>query len=115
MGAARAALGEEAFARAWAAGRALSLEQAAGEAATLADNLAAGPPARSAPSRPAALSEREAAVLRLLGEGLSDKQIAARLAVSEHTARYHVTSIRNKLGADTRAQAVALAAQRGLL
>jgi two-component system, NarL family, nitrate/nitrite response regulator NarL len=54
-------------------------------------------------------------VLRLLAEGLSDKQIAARIFISEHTARYHVTAIRNKLGADTRAQAVALAARRGLL
>ncbi len=68
-----------------------------------------------APAPPAGLSEREAEVLRLLAEGLSDKQIAARLAIAESTARYHVTSIRNKLGADTRAQAVALAAQRGLL
>ena len=115
VGTARAALGEAAFAQSWVAGRALSLEQAVAEAATLADELAAPPPARSAPSQPTGLSEREAEVLQLLAAGLSDKQIAARLAVSEHTARYHVTAIRNKLGADTRAQAVALAAQRGLL
>ena len=115
MGAARAVLGEEAFLQAWASGRALSLAQAAAEATTLVDSLAARPPVRPAPPQPAGLSEREAEVLRLLAEGLSDRQIAARLAVSEHTARYHATSIRNKLGADTRAQAVALAAQRGLL
>ena len=61
------------------------------------------------------LSEREREVLRLVAEGLSNKEIGRRLAISERTARFHVTSILNKLGASTRAQAVALATQRGLL
>ena len=108
---ARTDLGEEAFAAAWAAGRALPVEQAVVEGTA----LAAGPAATAAPVPPAGLSEREAEVLRLLAAGLSDRQIAARHFITEHTARYHVTTLRNKLGADTCAQAVALAARRGLL
>jgi DNA-binding NarL/FixJ family response regulator len=62
-----------------------------------------------------ALSEREREVLHLVAEGLPTKQIAANLTISERTVKFHVTSIFRKLGADNRAQAVALAAQRGLL
>jgi DNA-binding NarL/FixJ family response regulator len=61
------------------------------------------------------LSERERAVLRLVAAGLSNKQIARSLSISERTVKFHVTSILHKLGADNRAQAVALATQRGLL
>jgi DNA-binding NarL/FixJ family response regulator len=61
------------------------------------------------------LSEREREVLRLVADGLPTKQIAASLAISERTVKFHVNSIFHKLGADNRAQAVALAAQRGLL
>jgi DNA-binding NarL/FixJ family response regulator len=62
-----------------------------------------------------ALSEREREVLRLVAEGLPTKQIAGNLSISERTVKFHVNSIFRKLGADNRAQAVALAAQRGLL
>jgi DNA-binding NarL/FixJ family response regulator len=61
------------------------------------------------------LSRREREVLRLIAEGQSNKQIAAKLRITERTAKFHVTSILNKLGADNRAQAVALAAERHLL
>ncbi len=61
------------------------------------------------------LSEREREVLRLVADGLPTKQIAASLSISERTVKFHVNSIFHKLGADNRAQAVALAAQRGLL
>jgi DNA-binding NarL/FixJ family response regulator len=61
------------------------------------------------------LSEREREVLRLVAEGLPTKQIALSLSISERTVKFHVNSIFHKLGADNRAQAVALAAQRGLL
>jgi DNA-binding NarL/FixJ family response regulator len=61
------------------------------------------------------LSERELEVLRLVAEGLPTKQIARNLSISERTVKFHVNSIFHKLGADNRAQAVALAAQRGLL
>ena len=54
-------------------------------------------------------------VLRLVADGLSSKAIARRLEITERTVKFHVGSILNKLGADTRAQAVAEAARRGLL
>jgi DNA-binding NarL/FixJ family response regulator len=62
-----------------------------------------------------ALSERERQVLRLVADGLSNKQIARELVLSERTVKFHVASLFRKLGADNRAQAVALAVQRGLL
>ena len=61
------------------------------------------------------LSSRELAVLRLVAAGQSNPQIAESLGISERTVKFHVTAIFNKLGADNRAQAVALAGRRGLL
>jgi len=61
------------------------------------------------------LSARERGVLRLVAAGLSNRQIAEALSISERTVKFHVTAIFNKLGAENRAQAVALAAERGLL
>jgi DNA-binding NarL/FixJ family response regulator len=61
------------------------------------------------------LSPRELAVLRLVAAGQSNQQIAGALRISERTVKFHVTAIFNKLGADNRAQAVALASRRGLL
>ena len=61
------------------------------------------------------LTSRELEVLQLLAEGLPNKLIAARLHVSEHTAKFHVASIMTKLGAGSRTEAVTLAARRGLL
>src|SRR5262245_33895770 len=61
------------------------------------------------------LSPRELAVLRLVAAGQSNHQIAESLAITERTVKFHVTAIFNKLGAENRAQAVALAGRRGLL
>jgi len=61
------------------------------------------------------LSARERGVLRLVAAGQSNRQIAAALSISERTVKFHVTGIFNKLGADNRAQAVAVASERGLL
>jgi DNA-binding NarL/FixJ family response regulator len=61
------------------------------------------------------LSPRERGVLRLVAAGLSNRQIAEALSISERTVKFHVTALFNKLGADNRAQAVAIAAERGLL
>jgi NarL family two-component system response regulator YdfI len=60
-----------------------------------------------------ALTAREREVLQLLAEGLSNRQIAARLFISPHTAKFHVASILAKLGASSRTEAVALGARRG--
>ncbi len=61
------------------------------------------------------LTTREREVLRLVAEGLPGKQIARALGISERTVKFHTAALLRKLGADNRAQAVAVAAQRGLL
>ena len=54
-------------------------------------------------------------MLRLVLEGLSNREIAGRLFISERTVRYHLSSAFGKLGAANRTQAVRLAEQQGLL
>jgi len=61
------------------------------------------------------LSARELDVLDLMTEGLSNKLIAHRLSISEHTVKTHVASIFAKLGAASRTEAVSLAIRRGLI
>jgi DNA-binding NarL/FixJ family response regulator len=61
------------------------------------------------------LTPREHEVLALMAEGLSNKWIASRLGISEHTVKFHVNSILDKLEADTRTDAVVRAARQGLL
>jgi NarL family two-component system response regulator YdfI len=61
------------------------------------------------------LSDREAEVLDLIAEGLSNKIIAYRLGISEHTVKTHVTAILAKLGATSRTEAVSQAIRRGLV
>jgi DNA-binding NarL/FixJ family response regulator len=65
--------------------------------------------------RTSLLSAREHGVLRLVAAGQSNRQIARTLSISERTVKFHVTAVFNKLGAENRAQAVAIAAERGLL
>jgi len=68
------------------------------------------------PSREAiSLTVRELEVLRLVADGLPNKQIAHTLSIAERTVKFHITSIFQKLPAENRAQAVAVALQRGLL
>lgn len=61
------------------------------------------------------LTSREHEVLDLLGQGLSNKQIARRLAISEHTVKFHVSALYAKLGATSRTDAVSRGARRGLI
>jgi two-component system, NarL family, response regulator YdfI len=61
------------------------------------------------------LTTREREVLQMLTQGRGNKQIAARLNISEHTVKFHVASILGKLGASTRTEAVSLALRRGLI
>ena len=61
------------------------------------------------------LTRREVEVLGMLAEGLANKNIAARLGISEHTVKTHVASILTKLDAFSRAEAVAIGARQGLI
>jgi two-component system, NarL family, response regulator YdfI len=61
------------------------------------------------------LTPREREVLRLLASGLGNKEIAAKLKISEHTAKFHVASILGKLGAASRAEAVSIGMRNGLI
>jgi NarL family two-component system response regulator YdfI len=61
------------------------------------------------------ITPRETEVLRMLAEGLVNKDIASRLRISEHTVKFHISSILEKLGASTRTEAVTLGIRRGLI
>jgi len=62
-----------------------------------------------------ALTPREIEVLGMLAEGLGNKTIARRLGISEHTVKFHVSSILTKLKASSRTEAVTLGARQGLI
>jgi DNA-binding NarL/FixJ family response regulator len=81
------------------------------------------PPSRSA-ARPATrgstpeldrLTDREREVLALVSEGLPNKAIAARLGISEHTVKFHLSSIFSKLGVASRTEAVRRGVRAGLI
>ncbi|MGE0541834.1 MAG: LuxR C-terminal-related transcriptional regulator [Dehalococcoidia bacterium] len=103
-----------------ASGRRLSFSQTAALTQQVLAGLAGAPlgsqESVAAVEHPTSmLSPRDHEVLRLIAAGLSNKDIAARLVVAERTVKYHVTTVFNKLGVGTRAQAVAVAVERGFL
>ena len=61
------------------------------------------------------LTAREIEVLRLLAEGAANKEIAYRLGISDHTAKFHISSILAKVGAASRTEAVTLGIRMGLI
>ena len=61
------------------------------------------------------LTDRELQVLDLLADGYANKQISVELGISEHTVKFHVSSIYTKLNVSNRAEAVRLGIQRGLI
>ncbi|WP_433331265.1 LuxR C-terminal-related transcriptional regulator [Spirillospora sp. CA-294931] len=75
----------------------------------------AGTPARAEVPRPVRLTAREQETLNLLAEGLSNKQIARRLSISDHGAKRLVTSVLLKLGAPNRTTAVVTAIGAGMI
>jgi predicted ATPase/DNA-binding CsgD family transcriptional regulator len=123
--AARTQVGEERHGALRGAGRALPpgeiiravVSLVESKTARVRSTTASAPTQPESPARTGRglLSPREEEVLALVAEGLSNKEIARRLIVSESTAKYHVTSLFNKLGANTRAQVVTRAASLGLL
>lgn len=62
-----------------------------------------------------ALTPRELQVLRMMADGSGNKQIAAQLAISDHTAKFHVAQVLAKLRAGSRTEAVAIGMRRGLV
>jgi DNA-binding NarL/FixJ family response regulator len=72
---------------------------------------------RQGPAKPdlEPLTPRELEVLRLVAQGLLNKEIATRLGISERTVKFHVSAILGKLGAGNRTEALAIAAQHGLV
>lgn len=63
----------------------------------------------------APLTSREREILEMMADGAHNRTIAARLGISRHTVKFHVTSILTKLGAESRTEAVTLALRGGLL
>jgi DNA-binding NarL/FixJ family response regulator len=61
------------------------------------------------------LTAREVEVLRWMARGHTNKQLAVQLNISEHTAKFHVSSVLAKLGAQTRTEAVTIGMTRGLV
>ena len=98
--AARAALGATAFDRAAGCGAMLTEDEAVAEA------LEEVPPGRSPDEARTPLTRREREVAELIAQALSNRQIAARLVISQRTAESHVESILNKLGFTSRTQVV---------
>jgi len=81
--------------------------QALNEARDLAESL------EPAPAGPHPFSPREHQVLSLAAQGMTNKEIAYRLGISERTIQFHMNSIFNKSGTDSRTEAVALALRNG--
>ena len=110
MTAARAGIGEDAFANAWAAGRGTPIDDVLHQA------LTEGPVDSSCPaSSRHRLSDREAEVLGLVAEGLTDPEVAQRLYLSPRTVGQHLRNIYRKLGVRSRIAASRAAIERGLI
>ena len=105
-----------------------ALEQLRGEAGrglwpqavrALAEELGAGPSAHKAADRisrqPAGLTDREVEILRLLARGMTRRDVARALVVSEHTVRHHLEHIYTKIGVGTRVAATLFAVEHDLL
>jgi non-specific serine/threonine protein kinase len=111
---ARATLGPERFAAAWAAGAALPLPTAIAEALTESPAIGETHPAPTTPLTGDRLTRRELEVLRLIAAGRSDRAIADALFISRRTASKHVAAILAKLGVASRAEAAVRAVRDGL-
>ena len=118
VAAARASLGEQAFATAWDAGLALPLEAALAEASAAADSSAVVS-ANSTEARDASavsgLTERELEVLRLVVAGRTDREIAEALFIGRRTAQGHVANIMAKFGVNSRTAAATAAIAAGFV
>ena len=102
----REALGDVAFEEAWTEGAAMSIEDAT-------EYALRGRGERKRPSSGwASLTPTELGVVRLVGEGLANKDVAARLFISPRTVESHLTHVYTKLGLSSRVQLAQEAARR---
>jgi DNA-binding NarL/FixJ family response regulator len=105
---ARRALGEQRWGARYAEGSAL--ERAAAVALALGERRAGG---TSVPPTPGPLTRRQREVAGLVAQGMTDREIAARLVISPRTAESHVEQILTRLGFRSRAQIAAWTAAQG--
>jgi DNA-binding CsgD family transcriptional regulator/tetratricopeptide (TPR) repeat protein len=113
LASAQATLGAAEFAQSWDEGLSLSLDAAVELARQAAEQPRPGGSAGEAGTQ-YGLTGREVAVLRLIGEGLTNREIGQRLFISTGTAAVHVSNILRKLGATGRVQAATIAHELGL-
>jgi predicted ATPase/DNA-binding CsgD family transcriptional regulator len=113
LASAQAVLGAAGFAQHWDEGLTVSLDAAVELARQAAEQLRPGGSAAEAGAR-YGLTEREVEVLRLIGEGLTNREIGQRLFISTGTAAVHVSNILRKLGVTGRVQAATIAHELGL-
>jgi ATP/maltotriose-dependent transcriptional regulator MalT len=112
--------GDDVFAAAWAEGRLLPIREMRGPQGQ-ALIAASSPPLLTTSSStvrarlPAGLTEREAEVLRLVAQGLSDKQVAEQLVIAPRTVGTHLSSIYQKLGVSSRTAATRFAIEQHLV
>ena len=109
--AARSSLGEVAWQATLAEGRAMTPEQAI-EYSLSAKEIVSPPPVARRSS--AALTPREEEVAALVSRGLTNRQIASELSISEHTVASHIAKILKRLGLNSRSRLSAWVAERGL-
>ncbi len=101
-------LGQKAFDAGFARGRAMTIDE--GVAFAVDEKTPAKPPPPPITRSTTILTKRELEISALVTDGLSNKQIAAQLVISERTAEYHILNILNKLGFNSRAQIASWAA-----
>ncbi|HEU0295760.1 MAG TPA: LuxR C-terminal-related transcriptional regulator [Anaerolineales bacterium] len=118
----QARMGESRFHAAWESGRSLTLDQAIEQARGLgslpqhkSDSQAFTAPHDKDQGLIVSLNERELEVLRLIADGLSNQEIAARLVIALSTVKWHINNLFGKLGVRSRTQAIAQAKELGLL
>ncbi len=111
VAAVRSRLGKEVFEEARAEGRAMDFEGAVEYALSEEEQA---PPTSSVPEYPGGLSAREAEVLRLVSQGMTNAQIAQELYLSPRTVNAHLNSTYHKIGVGSRSAAVRFALEHGL-
>jgi non-specific serine/threonine protein kinase len=102
--AAFAQLGKAAWETAWSEGKAMAMEEAMEYALSEEDLSIPLAPEQRAGKESTPLTRREQEVARLVARGLTNRQVAAQLSISEHTVATHIAKILKKLGLNSRSQ-----------